>query len=317
MQKTIEEQLAREREMVDQRMQQRKDEVLGDRKRKLDERLKQMSALLSDHQREQIMKQYLLELSNLEKAIAAERDEQMRKMRQRIVKKKIAAERLKKEEDQDKRVQMIKKQIGKFLLTSIQQARIKLQQEKKALVPPKVEDRKTNSSALKRAGTSQSKTRASAQSSGKQTPGADIKAQEAAPVVDLRLLLEQWKERVNSEHDGDHQNVWDMNTLDNGGGRDSPKSSMSKASRITGFQGNLKGLGAQGGAFGVNLGSNQQQNYTLEELMRRVKRVQRLTDNLKGKFESEAKKEAEKVIASAANGTLPAVLGKNKSIGKK
>lgn len=162
MQKHIEEQLAHERDLVDLRLQQRKDEVLGDRKRKLDERLKQMSALLSENQKEQIMKQYLLELSNLEKAIAAERDEQMRKMRQRIVKKKIAAERLKKEEEQDKRVQMIKKQIGKFLLTSIQQARIKLQQEKRALAPHKVEDRKANNSGLKRAGTSQSKTRAGA-----------------------------------------------------------------------------------------------------------------------------------------------------------
>ncbi len=148
--------------MVYQRMQQRKDEVLGDRKRKLDQRLKQMSALLSENQKEQIMRQYLLEMSNLEKAIAAERDEQMRKMRQRIVKKKIAAERLKKEEEQENRVKLIKKQIGKFLLTAIQQARIKTQQEKKATLA-KPEDRKGTASGGRRIGTSQAKTRAGMQ----------------------------------------------------------------------------------------------------------------------------------------------------------
>ncbi len=44
------------------------------------------------------MKQFMLELNNLEKAIATERDNQLMKMRQRLIKKKIEAERLKKEE---------------------------------------------------------------------------------------------------------------------------------------------------------------------------------------------------------------------------
>ncbi len=92
---------------------------MGERKKLLDERLKQMSALLSQNKKDEIMRQYLLELSNLEKAIAAERDEQMRKMRQRIVKKKIAAERLKKEEEQEKRVAEVKRRLGKHLLNAI------------------------------------------------------------------------------------------------------------------------------------------------------------------------------------------------------
>lgn len=46
------------------------------------------------------MKQFMLELDALEKAIAVERDNQLRKMRQRLIKKKIETERLKKEEQQ-------------------------------------------------------------------------------------------------------------------------------------------------------------------------------------------------------------------------
>jgi hypothetical protein len=37
-------------------------------------------------------------------------------MRQRLIKKKIEQERLKKDEEQEKRVQDLKKQIGKYLL---------------------------------------------------------------------------------------------------------------------------------------------------------------------------------------------------------
>lgn len=65
------------------------------------------------------MKQFMLELNNLEKAIATERDNQLMKMRQRLIKKKIEAERLKKEEQNDKRVQQVKKQIGQYLLAQI------------------------------------------------------------------------------------------------------------------------------------------------------------------------------------------------------
>ena len=64
------------------------------------------------------MKQFMLELDALEKAIAVERDNQLRKMRQRLIKKKIETERLKKEEQQEIRVLAVKKQIGKYLLVS-------------------------------------------------------------------------------------------------------------------------------------------------------------------------------------------------------
>jgi|Laugresu1bdmlbdd_1035124.scaffolds.fasta_scaffold42396_1 hypothetical protein len=51
-------------------------------------------------------------------------------MRQRLIKKKIEVQRLKKEEEQQKRVDLIKKQIGKFLLAHIKEARLKSVQEK-------------------------------------------------------------------------------------------------------------------------------------------------------------------------------------------
>ena len=76
------------------------------------------------------MKQFMLELDALEKAIAVERDNQLRKMRQRLIKKKIETERLKKEEQQEIRVLAVKKQIGKYLLVSIQNARKRAEESK-------------------------------------------------------------------------------------------------------------------------------------------------------------------------------------------
>lgn len=76
------------------------------------------------------MKQFMLELDALEKAIAVERDNQLRKMRQRLIKKKIETERLKKEEQQEIRVLAVKKQIGKYLLVSIKNARKRAEESK-------------------------------------------------------------------------------------------------------------------------------------------------------------------------------------------
>jgi hypothetical protein len=93
---------------------------MGERKRKLEERIKEMSGQISVDQKELIMKQFLKELSDLEKAIEQERDAQLRKMRQRLIKRKIEQERLKKEEQQQERVKELKKQIGKYLMGAIQ-----------------------------------------------------------------------------------------------------------------------------------------------------------------------------------------------------
>jgi hypothetical protein len=55
------------------------------------------------------MKQYQKELEALDTALARECDRQLREMRQKMIRRKIESERLKKEEDQDKRVQQMKK----------------------------------------------------------------------------------------------------------------------------------------------------------------------------------------------------------------
>lgn len=74
MQKSIEEQMAQEREMVENKIKQRRDEVLGEKRKALENRIQEMKGSLSEFQKDQIMKQYLIELNNLEKAIAMERD---------------------------------------------------------------------------------------------------------------------------------------------------------------------------------------------------------------------------------------------------
>ena len=96
--------MAREKEVVEKRMKMKRDEIMGEKKRKLEERIQEMSGSLSQYQKDMIMKQFMMELNNLEKAIAMERDSYMAKMRKRLIKKKIEAERLKKEEEQEKRV---------------------------------------------------------------------------------------------------------------------------------------------------------------------------------------------------------------------
>jgi hypothetical protein len=50
------------------------------------------------------MAQFRRELEALDSVLARERDRQLRDMRQKMIKRKIEAERLKKEEEQDKRV---------------------------------------------------------------------------------------------------------------------------------------------------------------------------------------------------------------------
>lgn len=77
MQKSIEEQMAQEREMVENKIKQRRDEVLGEKRKALENRIQEMKGSLSEFQKDQIMKQYLIELNNLEKAIAMERDSQL------------------------------------------------------------------------------------------------------------------------------------------------------------------------------------------------------------------------------------------------
>lgn len=119
------------------------------------------------------MKQFMRELDSLEKAIALERDSQLRKMRQRLIKRKIEQEKLKKDEAQAARVQALKKQIGKYLLQAIQQARTKIMQEKASKIIKHIIT-KPGSSAGKR-------------------PMIPIKASKQERVVDtkdLRLLLE-------------------------------------------------------------------------------------------------------------------------------
>ncbi len=55
------------------------------------------------------MRQFMRELDSLEKAIALERDTQLKKMRQRLIKKKIEQERYRKEEEQQRRMQDLKR----------------------------------------------------------------------------------------------------------------------------------------------------------------------------------------------------------------
>jgi hypothetical protein len=101
--------MAKEKELVEQKMKERYHDVMGQKKKVLEDRIKEMSGSLSEYQKEMIMKQFMIDLNNLEKAIAMERDNQLTKMRARLIKKKIEAERLKKQEQQEKRVLEIKK----------------------------------------------------------------------------------------------------------------------------------------------------------------------------------------------------------------
>ena len=195
------------------------------------------------------MKQFMLELDALEKAIAVERDNQLRKMRQRLIKKKIETERLKKEEQQEIRVLAVKKQIGKYLLVSIQNAR-KRAEESKNIKKIAVQPTAPMTNALAR----------------QKTIDNAINAKDK-----LRLLLQQWSERVKDKDD-DQQQIWEKRTADFK--LDSPKSSMSKMSKMVGLKSGV-----------MPLGQSPANNYTMEELMRRIRRIEKLTDNMsQGQF---------------------------------
>ena len=261
-------------------MKSKRDEVIGERKRNLELRIKEMSGHITADQKEQIMRQFMLELNNLEKAIAIERDTQLKKMRQRLIKKKVEQERFKKEEEQQKRVDELKRQIGKYLLQAIKQARVKNMQAKAAMVIKQVIS-KPGSSAGKRI-----------------MPFKVVdKVEEIMGTKDLRLLLQQWKDRVLEQQSAELGNIWERNTAD--AKQDSPRSSVSKMSKITGLK---PPLFNQGGAH-VQSQITINNNYTMEELMRRVRRIEKLTDRMsQGQFET--KKIAEKVIAGAQIGSV-------------
>jgi len=83
------------------------------------------------------------------------------------------------------------------------------------------------------------------------------------------LLLQQWSERVKDQGD-DEQQIWEKRTADFK--LDSPKSSMSKMSKIVGLKSGV-------------IGQSPANNYTMEELMRRIRRIEKLTDNMsQGQF---------------------------------
>lgn len=129
-------------------------------------------------------------------------------MRQRLIKKKIEVQRLKKEEEQQKRVDLIKKQIGKFLLAHIKEARLKSVQEKQKKVVVKTVQQAIQIPVAKQ-----------------KAIVAKIGASSSKEI--LRLLLEQWKAQLKEQQSDSFQNIWEKNTADNKV-PDSPRSSVSK-----------------------------------------------------------------------------------------
>lgn len=89
MQRKIDEQLAKETEELDKRMKAKKDEILGDKKRAMEERMRAMRGNLTEFQQEQIMREYEEELSKLERAIRDERERQFELMRRHLLKKQL------------------------------------------------------------------------------------------------------------------------------------------------------------------------------------------------------------------------------------
>lgn len=83
----------------------------------------------------------------------------------------------------------------------------------------------------------------------------------------LRLLLQQWSQKVKDRQPGeDQQQIWEKRTA-----VDSPRgSTMSKMSRMVGLKAGAAMPFVQSPA----------DNYTMEELMRRIKRVEKLTDKM-------------------------------------
>eukprot|EP00347_Sterkiella_histriomuscorum_P005935 403354701 len=257
MQKKIEEQMNKEKDAVENRMKQKRDEVIGDKKRKLEEKINEMKGTLSDYQREMIMKQYQKELDALERAIAMERDNQLQKMRQKLIKRKIERERLKKDEESKSKMDSLKTKLRAQIKNQIKSDRTELNNKQPGLVS--------------------------------QVPQKEIKtqrpstaAQQSQSLKDkLKRMLAKWnnhKDAAKQDLD-DIQNIWEKNSQ-----ADSMKSNitkmslMSKFSKVTGMS---KATGAFGG-LGNNLASqnNQVQNFTMEELIRRVRRIEKLTEKM-------------------------------------
>lgn len=77
--------------------------------------------------------------------------------------------------------------------------------------------------------------------------------------------------------------VWEKNTADLLSKADSPRSSVSKMSKV---------MGLRGGLFGNKPSQNEKvASFTMEELMRKIRRIEKMTERMsQGKFGDDATK---------------------------
>lgn len=120
--KTIKEELdsrmKKEEEVIEKRMGDRRDQILGLKRQNLEDRLKVVAGEMSDLQIKELRAQFEREFDQLEKTIAEEKSKQLANMRAAMLNRRIVKERKRKQEkeeaDKEQQRQRVARMTGKM-----------------------------------------------------------------------------------------------------------------------------------------------------------------------------------------------------------
>lgn len=233
------------------RMQQLREQRRGQLEERKKELLRQQDSL-TGFQISKLKEQYERELNALEAAIRREEAQQLSKMRKALLARKIAKEAKKKKEERAKA------------------ADIEKERQRQAPTPTKQVEQAATSVTF-------SKQSQPAAAGGRiMTKGKAEKAEAAGEDL-LRILLSKWAEKVQGARAAEFENVWEQRTARAG------QIEIAVEAEDTGVkEGSSQPSQNQPAETGV-IGQDRKQavEFTVEELFRRMRRIEKLTSMIR------------------------------------
>lgn len=101
MQDNLNKAMQKEEQAMTEQLEKRKAEIMAVKKQNLEDRMKLATQEMSNAQVENLRKQYDMEFDNLESAITEEKQQQLDKMRQAMVQRRIDKERKRKQKERE------------------------------------------------------------------------------------------------------------------------------------------------------------------------------------------------------------------------
>jgi len=256
---------------VEQAMQERMQQLREQRRRQLEERQRELGKYqdsLSAAQISNLKSQYEKELADLEAAIRREGAQQLTKMRKALLARKLKKEAKRKEqerlerEERERQAEEERKKAGKL---AFEQAKHdpKYQASQETTGPyfarqPRPQVRKQLAEEAKR----------------------NAQRDEAGGEELLRLLLTQWSARVEKQKTDGFENIWDKRSQ-----RDEPVEEVATPAEAPAPIESPEPKVAETGVIGDR--KQAPVDYTMEELFRRIRRIEKLTRLIRNEGDSQ------------------------------